>query len=227
MESLEDRIKRFLSIGFGSSYGYGYGSGSGYGNGSGNGSGFGYGCGYGYGDGNGSGYGSGYGNGSGDGSGNGSGELKSYNRRKVYYIDDVPTLIDSVHGNAVQGSMINRDMTSTPCYVVRVGNSFAHGNSLKEAQRDALAKHMQDMSEEERIEMFIEEHPFLDGLYPYVDLFKWHNILTGSCEMGRTQFCRDHGISMDEKYTVRFFLEICKDAYGGSVINKVKERYEV
>ena len=221
MESLEDRIKKFLSTSFGDGSGFG----DGYGCGSGSGFGDGYGCGSGSGSGDGYGYGSG--SGSGDGSGSGYGALKSYNRRKVYYIDDVPTLIDSVHGNAAKGSMINRDKTLTPCYVVRVGNSFAHGNSLKEAHKDALAKHMQDMSEEERIEMFIEEHPFLDGLYPCVDLFKWHNILTGSCEMGRTQFCRDNGIEMDRAYSVRYFLDICEDAYGGSVIRKVKERYEV
>ena len=223
MASLEDRIKKFLSISSGYGDGDGSGDGDGYGYGDGYGSGDGYGDGYGYG----SGYGYGYGSGSGSGYGSGYGELKSYNRRKVYYIDDVPTLIDSVHGNAAQGSVINKNKILRPCYVVRVGNSFAHGTTLKEAQRDALAKHMQNMPEEERIDMFVKEHPDLDGEHPYEDLFKWHNTLTGSCEMGRTQFCRDNGIEMNKAYSVRYFLDICKDAYGGSVIRKVMERYEV
>ena len=238
MESLEDRIKKFLSVGSGSGHGYGYGygdgygSGDGYGYGSGSGHGYGYGYGHGYGSGSGSGDGSGYGYGSGDGSGYGSGDgsgygdLKTYNHQRVYYIDDVPTLIDSVHGMFAQGKTINRDKTLSPCYVARHGNCFAHGGTLKAAQRDALAKYMQDMPEEERIEMFVNEHPNLDGEHPCEDLFKWHNTLTGSCEMGRTQFCRDHGISLSEKYTVRYFLDITKNAYGGSVIRKVRERYE-
>ena len=199
MESLEDKIRKFLSVGSG--YGYGYGDGSGSGSG--------------YGDGSGSGSGSGY----------GYGELKSYNHSKVYYIDDVPTLIDSVRGNVARGYMINKDKTLSACYVVKVGNCFAHGETMHTAHADALEKHMQDMPEEERIDMFVSEHPNLDGEYPCEDLFRWHNTLTGSCEMGRTQFCRDHGISLSEKYTIRFFLDITRDAYGGSVIKKVRERY--
>ncbi|MBR5834249.1 MAG: hypothetical protein IKY48_06720, partial [Bacteroidales bacterium] len=155
MESLEDKIKRFLSVG------------------------------------------SGYGDGSGDG------ELKSYNHRKVYYIDDVPTLIDSVRGNVARGFMINRDKTLSACYVVKVGNCFAHGETMHAAHADALAKHMQDMSEEDRIAEFIKEHPTLDAEYPCKDLFKWHNFLTGSCEMGRRQFCQSHAIDLESDYTVR------------------------
>ena len=232
MESLEDKIRKFLSIGYGSGYGYGDGSGYGYGygDGSGDGSGSGYGSGYGYGYGDGSGSGSGYGYGDGSGygygSGDGSGELKSYNHRKVYYIDDVPTLIDSVKGNVARGYMINRDKTLSACYVVKVGNCFAHGETMHAAHADALEKHMLDMAEEERIEMFIKEHPSLDDIFPCKDLFRWHNSLTGSCEFGRRQFCRDHGIDLDGEYSVRYFLDITKDAYGGEVIRKVRKAYE-
>ena len=234
MESLEDKIKRFLSVGYGSGDGSGDGSGygDGYGYGSGDGSGSGDGYGYGSGDGSGDGYGDGSGDGSGYGYGDGSGygygygELKSYNHRKVYYIDAVPTLVDSVRGNVARGFMINRDKTLSACYVVKVGNCFAHGETLKAAHADALAKYMQDMSEEERIAEFIKDHPTLDAEYPCKDLFKWHNILTGSCEMGRRQFCQEHAIDLESDYTVRFFLDITKDAYGGNVIKKVIAEYE-
>ena len=177
MESLEDRIRKFLAIG------------------------------------------SGYG--SGDGSG-----LKSYNHRKVYYIDDEPTLIDKVRGMVAQGYLINRDKTLTPCFIVRHGNSFAHGESLKEAARDALAKHLQDTPKEERIAEFIKSHPDANVAYPCEDLFRWHNILTGSCEIGRRQFCKDNDIDLDGSYTVQFFLDITKDVYGGEVIRNLIEEYE-
>ena len=164
-------------------------------------------------------YGSGYGSGYGYG-------LKSYNHRKVYHVDGIPMLIDSVHGMFAKGHMINRDKTTSPCYIARHGNSFAHGETLRAAQRDALGKHMQDMPEEERIEMFIKEHPSIDEVFPCEDLFRWHNTLTGSCEFGRRQFCKDHGIDLDGEYTVRYFLDITKDAYGAEVIRKVREAYE-
>ena len=85
---------------------------------------------------------------------------------------------------------------------------------------------MQDMPEEKRIDLFVKEHPELDAEHPCEDLFRWHNTLTDSCEFGRQQFCRDHGISLSERYTVRYFLDITKEAYGGSVIRKVRERYD-
>ena len=254
MESLEDKIKSFLNTGYGDSSGSGSGSGSGYGSGdssgygsgygSGDGSGYGYGSGYGdssgsgsgygygsgYGDSSGSGYGSGYGSGDGygygSGDGSGYGEIKSYNRQKVYYIDEVPTLIDSIRRNVARGHIINKDRTITACFVVRIGNSFAHGYTLKAAHADALAKHMYNMSEEERIEMFVAEHPEYDKTYPCADLFKWHNILTGSCEMGRRQFCKDNDINLDADYSVRFFLDITKDSYGSNIIQKLIKIYE-
>ena len=165
-----------------------------------------------------------YGDGSGDGDGSG---LKSYNHRKVYYVDDLPTLIDNVRGMVAQGYIINRDKTLTPCYIVRHGNCFAHGENLKDAARDALVKHMQDMPEEERIAEFIKAHPDVSAEYPCEDLFRWHNTLTGSCEFGRRKFCEDNGIDLNGCYTVLFFLNITKNAYGGEVIKNVIREYGV
>ena len=210
MESLENKIRKFVSV----SSGYGDGYGSGYGDGYGSG----YGYGYGYGDGSGYGYG--------DGSGYGDGEIKTYNRQRVYYIDDVPTLIDRVRNNIAQGYIINRDKTISDSYIVRIGNSFAHGKTLHAAHSDAMSKHMRNIQEEERIAEFIKAHPDLDTEYPCKDLFKWHNILTGSCEMGRMQFCKDYHIDLDSQYSIRFFLDITKDAYGGEVIKRAREMYD-
>ena len=82
--TLDDKVKAFLSVNYGSGdgSGYGYGDGSGYGSGYGDGDGDGYGDGSGYGSGYGSGdgygYGSGYGDGDGDGYGDGSGYGSGY-----------------------------------------------------------------------------------------------------------------------------------------------------
>ena len=100
------------------------------------------GSGYGYGDGSGDGYGYGDGDGSGDGSGDG--RLKSYNHRKVYYIDGAPTLIDSVRGGFAKGYMVNKDKTLSPCFIARQGNSFAHGFTMQEAHADAFKQAMEE-----------------------------------------------------------------------------------
>ena len=215
---LDDKVKAFLSVssGYGYGYGYGYGSGDGDGSGSGYGSGYGSGSGSGYGDGDGSGSGSGYGDG--DGSGDG---IKSFNGEPVYRIDGVNTLIHSVRGNTAHGAILNGDLTLTPCYIVKQDNVFAHGETLRGAMEALREKLFEDMPEEERIAMFLSETD-RGKTYPTQYFYDWHHRLTGSCDMGRKQFARDHGVDLEHgMMTLTEFLELTKDAYGGDVIRKV------
>ena len=212
--TLDERIKAFLLVrsGYGSGYGSGSGSGSGCGSGYGSGYGDGDGSGYGYSDGSGSGSGSGYGDGDG---------IKSFNREMVYQIDGVNTLIRSVRGNTAHGAILNDDLTLTPCYIVKQDGVFAHGETLREAMEALRDKSFKDMPEDERIEKFIEETDS-KKTYPARYFYDWHHRLTGSCELGRKQFADNHGYNLDEdKVTLREFLELTKDAYGGDVIRKV------
>ena len=235
MESLSERIKTFLDPGDG--YGDGYGSGSddasGYGSGSGSGygyddaSGYGSGSGSDYGDVDGSGSGSGYGydDASGSGSGSGSG-LKSFCGNPVYLIDDVQTIIRTVRGNVAKGEIVNSDLTTTPCFIVKQDRNYAHGGTLAEAMSALRDKLFEDMPEEERISAFIAEHR-LGVPYPCRDLYDWHHRLTGSCDMGRAQFARDHGIDVDsETRTVEEFIELTRNAYGGEVIRRLEGAYK-
>ncbi len=223
-----EAIKEFLSISSGDGSGYGYGSGSGYGSGYGSGSGSGSGSGYGYGSGSGSGSGSGYGSGYGDGSGYGSGYgdgIAEYNGAAVYMVDGVPTLIASVRGNLARGQILNSNFTTTPCYVCKIENQFAHGSSLREARDAALEKIFDDKPENERIEAFVSAHaPGVE--YPNTDFFSWHHRLTGSCKMGREQFAKDHGIDVEHgSMTPEEFIRLTQNAYGGGIIRKLKEHY--
>ena len=172
----------------------------------------------GYGDG--SGYGSGYGDGDGSGSGDGSG-IKRFCGESVYRVDGVNTLIHSVHGNVAHGAMLNRDLTLTPCYIVKQDNTFAHGETLREAMEELRDKLFEDMPEDERIDTFLQETD-REKAYPTQYFYDWHHRLTGSCDMGRKRFARDHGVDLEHgMMTLTEFLELTKDAYGGDVIRKV------
>ena len=237
MESLTERIEAFISSGDGSGDGSGYGSGYGYGSGFGSGSGYGDGSGCGSGDGSGYcfgsgcgsgfgfGFGFGYGDGFGYGSGDGSGGIKSYNCKSVYLVDGIQTIITAVKGNLAKGYIVNRDLTLTSCYIAENGNKFAHGKTLKEAVSALQDKILEDMSEEERVSAFMECHNY-DGIYPVSDLYDWHHRLTGSCEMGRKQFAKDHGIDLDGEMSVKTFIELTKSAYGGEVIKQLEKEYK-
>ena len=144
METLDEKIKRFLEIGSGS--GYGDGSGDGYG-------------------------------------------IEEFDGHKLYDIDGVPTAITAVHGNYAQCFTIKQNSIKVPCYIARVDNSFAHGKTLHKAVEDATAKAMQAKPLEERIADTVKAHPDPNEIIPNTELFKLHNVLTGSCEFGRKQFC--------------------------------------
>ena len=193
-----EAIKQFLSI----SNGSGDGSGSGSGDGSGSGSGS----------------GSGYGSGDGDGSG-----IKTISGNTVYIIDDVPTLIDHVHGNIAKGRILSSDLTLNPCYIAKSGDLFAHGETIREAMQALNEKLFEDMPLEERIEAFLKAFPS-DNKYPVKAFFDWHNRLTGSCEMGRKAFAREHEIDIDNgEMTVDEFISLTRNAYGGEVIRELEK----
>ena len=210
MEAIEKDIERFLAVSSGSGSGSGDGDGSGSGSGSG------------YGSGDGSGYGSGYGSGDGYGDGDGYG-IREFNGRKVYNIDNVPTLIYAVKGDAARGAVLLKDMTLRDCWIAKRGNLFAHGDTLHEAVEAVEAKWMENSPLDERIAEFAKTHPSLDE--PYGDLFDWHHILTGSCEFGRRQWCEEHGYKPTDSITLRMFLTETVGNYGGDVIRLVAKEY--
>ena len=215
MEGVNKAITEWVTPIVGSDYDYGDSYGDGYG--------FGYGSGCGDGDGSGSGCGYGFGNG--DGSGSGCG-IKVFYGQAVYYIDGVYTIITAIFGNYAKGMILNNDLTTTPCYIAKRDSIFAHGETLRKAEQALLEKLYDLELLDERIDRFVESHKWGDK-YPAEDFYSWHHILTGSCEMGRKAFAKDHGIDIEhDVMTVEQFLTLTENNYGGEIIKEVKERYE-
>lgn len=233
MEMLKDKIRAFLAIsngsyavavaGYGSDIGRGFGGGYGICNNDHNGTDGvcagvdfvgGYGC----------------GSGSSDGHGYGSGDnlgVKDINGNIVYIIDDIPTIITSVRNNIAKGFIVKNDLQFEPCYIVKENNQFAHGDTLKDAFMSLQEKLYDDSTEEERIEAFKKKFPEYDVKYNNMDLFVYHHVLTGSCRMGREAFMSNKGLSLDGKTSVREFVKLTQDAYGGDIIKKLPEAYGI
>ena len=169
------------------------------------------------------------GSGSGDGYGDGSGDgIPVFNGKKVYQIDGVATIIDQVCSNFAKGCILNSDFTLTPCYIAKVDNCFAHGKTLREAYNDAAAKALERMPLEDRIAKFKEIYPDADVKIPARDLYDWHHTLTGSCNMGRDNFAREHNINVDkDEFTIREFVALTCKSYGSDAINKLAEAYGI
>jgi hypothetical protein len=235
------------SSGYGSGSGYdngnGYGNGSDDGSGSGSGSGYDNGNGYGNGSGSGSGYdnGNGYGNGSGSGSGsyapfafvkkskfflgysnNQKVKLNKLFGRQVVYIDEIPCFVNSIKGNIASISVIDIDNNYllTDMFVVKNNNIFAHGKTIKDAQKALVNKIFASLNKEERIIEFKKK--FKKGiLYPNKEFYNWHCLLTGSCEAGRNHFIKSKKIDLEDKMTVEAFVRICSSEYGGDIIKQL------
>lgn len=147
--------------------------------------------------------------------------IKNICGAQVNIIDGMPTIIRSIHGNAAAGGVLAEDLSLRRCYVVKGGGFFAHGETLREAQESLERKILDNMPTAERIAEFIGR--FEPGKkYPARLYYDWHHILTGSCKMGREAFARDHGYDLDkDELTPEEFMELTKDAYGGSVIREL------
>jgi hypothetical protein len=230
---MEELIKNFLTVtsnsGDGSGYGYGSGdgdgSGYGYGSGDGDGSGDGYGSGYGYGSGDGYGSDDGYGYGSGYGDGYG---LKSLNNQKVNSIDEVPTIIKSVKNNIAKGFIVHNDLTLTKCFIAKGENQFSHGETLEDALNSLQEKLLLNKPIEERIEDFKTNFNNLTDEYQAKEFYKWHFLLTGSCDLGRKSFVNDKKIDLEnDKFSVLKFIDLVQNSYGSDIIRQLKESYEV
>ena len=171
-----------------------------------------------------SGSGRGYGDGYGDGCGDG---IKSINGFPVCLIDDTYTVVYQLHGDIAKGAILSEDLSLEPCYVVKRDGVFAHGGALHEAQEALISKLFDTLPEAERIEAFCEEFKNPDAVYPVRTFFEWHHRLTGSCEAGRRAFAKDHALDIENgTMSVWEFLNLTKDAYGGSTICKVLKRAE-
>ena len=183
------------------------------GNGDGHGNGYGHGNGNGYGDGNGNGYGDGHGYGHG---------IKIFNKSKVYLIDNIQTILTLIKNDVAKGFILNSDLTLTKCYIVRNDFHFAHNSTLNEALKSLEDKTTLTLPIPKRIENFKNSFKDFSKKIKASILYDWHYKLTGSCKMGRDNFCVNNNINLKkDKFTVLEFIELTKNSYGGDIIKQL------
>lgn len=177
------------------------------------------------GEGSGSDDGSGSGSGSGDGWGWGSGIKISFAHScPVTYIDGIPCIVRSAHSRWVKVSIIRTDdFVLKDAFVGRYETAIAHGKTIREAIEAAREKYFSGLDFDEQKERLLAE--FAEKKTMTVkELYRWHGILTGSCEYGRSLFQSEHGLKDADELTLEQFVSLTKGSYGGDVIARlVKE----
>ena len=62
--------------------------------------------------------------------------MKSINNQVVHLIDGVQTVLVHIKSNVAKGFIVRSDLTTINCFVVKQGNIFAHGETLRDAQKN-------------------------------------------------------------------------------------------
>lgn len=190
---------------------------SGYGSSDGDGDGYGDGSGYGYGDGDGDGYG--YGSGYGE-------KITVFKGRTVYYVDSIPCIFESVHDTWASVIVIDRiDFTTKQAFIAKQDGFFAHGETIRDAFNAVMEKVTESMDDDEKKRLFLEAFPEYETPYKTADFFSWHHVVTGSCEFGRKQFAKEHGIDLEGEMTVKQFIEMTRSSYGGEKVAELVNLY--
>ena len=137
----------------------------------------------------------------------------------------MPTILTRIVGNVAKGFIVCADFSLAPTFVCKQGNTFAHGETLHKAREALLEKLFDDMPTEERIAAFCSEFkPCVKR--PAKDFFSWHNRLTGSCEQGRREFARQHGVDLEiDTLTPEEFFYLTRDSYGKDIIRQTEEAF--
>lgn len=151
--------------------------------------------------------------------------IKSYNGRSIYYIEGRRVMFDQIHGNFAKCTILRIDLTTYESWLVKDFGFIAFGKTIKDAYNNARLKSWQTIPIEDRIQQFVDTHP-LDKVFSNKELFEWHDILTGSCMVGKYQFCRKNKIDLNKQTSVKEFLLLVKNEYKSDIIQQIINSYE-
>lgn len=152
--------------------------------------------------------------------------IKQFNGQKVYYLNNYPILIHSIHKNYLaRVSIINNDLTLTEQYLAKVDTFIEGGNNLHDAYKNTFLESLMDKPLEEKINTFIELYPDSNQKISVKDFVKWHCIFTGACSKGSLEFIQKNGLDISHEYSVDFSLKFVKNAFNPNIIQKIIDRY--
>lgn len=156
---------------------------------------------------------------------NGTG-IKYFNKQKVYYLNNQPIIIYSIHKDSLAKiSIINNDLTLSEQYLAKVDEIIENGENLHIAYKEAFLESLMNKPLEEKINTFVELYPDLSQKISVKDFIKWHCILTGACSRGALDYIQKNGLKLDQEYTINFSLKFVKNIYSPTIIERVINRY--
>jgi hypothetical protein len=101
------------------------------------------------------------------------------------------------------------------------------GDQIDDKFIDVIEKNgMTTLPSNKKINKFIETHNLTDK-YPAKELYRWHTLLTLSCQNGKNKFFEEHGYDLDkDEATLPEFFDAVANEYGGEIIEIVRKKME-
>lgn len=199
------------------------------------------------------GQGKGYGNGMGNGRGYGSGDgvtkaiggngytyiepivlsqggngigIKYLNGHEVKNINGVPTIVTDKHTDYSKAYKLHHNIHLDPCFISECNGYIEHGKTMEEAAMAATLTYFRKIPLALRVEEFIKHYPDPNAVTTMKEFCVWHGRLTGSCEIGRSEFCFQNNLPPSKEVVVIEVLHAVRDAYMPDIINAVIECYK-
>lgn len=154
--------------------------------------------------------------------------IKSFNGQTVYYINNQPVIIHSLHQEQyARVSIINNDLTLSESYLARIEDIIDTGSNLHDAYKEVYLKSVKEKDEDERIQTFIELYPDPESEILGLDFMKWHNVLTDACKSGQLRFIESQNLDVNKKYSIKFLVKLTRRAYNPAVMQKIITKYGI
>lgn len=134
----------------------------------------------------------------------------------VYMIaDGILSKILSKKGNVFKVYICTKytdGFTTTPTYIVQVGDFFAHGETVKEARESLIYKiSNRDTS--------VYDNLTIDNILTKEEAIKMYRVITGACEYGVKNYVESLP-NVKDKYSIKEIIELTNGQYGNDVVRR-------
>ncbi len=152
--------------------------------------------------------------------------LKEYNGHKLYYINNYVLYITNIHFPYAMGEIIKNDLTTQKCFIAKVNNHIAVGESIHSVIDELREKiKVSTDNEFDVAKAFVLSHPDYDKEYDWDEMVLWHSLTNYSCEEGRRKFTKNANKLKGSKATPRELVEFMKKSRDYRLGEKIEKLY--
>jgi len=134
----------------------------------------------------------------------------SWQDGKYLLVDGELTEVISKVRNYYKGKIVGK---KDICYIVHSGDSWAHGKTLREAQKDLLFKGSKRAVEQYKDISKTKKMEFSEAVACY-------RSITGACSFGVKNFVESMGLDVKKKYSVKDMLRLSEGKYGSQTFKE-------